>query len=47
MYFTYLGNNLQSNLQFRSAGREKDDSPLCEKFQAKSSTILYIDYPAI
>ena len=35
--FTFLENNLHSNLQFRSAGKEKDDIPLCEKFYAKLS----------
>lgn len=43
--FTYLENNLQSNLQFRLAEKEKDDIPLCEKFYAKLSISNHLYLP--
>lgn len=45
--FTYLRTIEQSNLQFRSAGKEKDGFLICGKLQTKYSITLSVDYPAI
>lgn len=43
----YLGTTVQSNLQFRSAGKEKDSFLTLGKLQTKYSITLSIDSPAI
>lgn len=43
----YLGTIIQSNLQLRSAGKEKDSFLICGKLQTKYSITLSVEYPAI